>query len=134
MRQLHLFKSSRQRGTQLPPAKEFALHCMFHDTIKNAMMPRWRYTHLPFGEKRDPITAGRLKRMGVTPGWPDFMFVGPGRVFWLELKRKGGALSDAQRDVMAHLMECGFGYLCTNDLQDAVATLKDLGIVRAQVQ
>ena len=135
MRQLHLFKSSRQRGTAPPPAKEFELHCVFADTLKVSMMPGWRYTHLPFGEKRDPPTAARLKRMGVTPGWPDFIFVGPYRaVFWLELKRKGGTLSDAQRDVMGHLMRCGFGYLCTNDLQDAITTLKDLGIVRAEVQ
>ena len=35
-------------------------------------MPRWRYTHLPFGELRAPATTGRLKAMGVKPGWPDF--------------------------------------------------------------
>ena len=33
---------------------------------------------------------GKLKRMGVKPGWPDFIFVGPRqRMFFLELKRRG---------------------------------------------
>jgi hypothetical protein len=29
-------------------------------------MPGWIYTHVASGEKRDQVTAARLKRMGVT--------------------------------------------------------------------
>ncbi|UQD96071.1 hypothetical protein [Bradyrhizobium japonicum] len=73
--------------------------------------------------------------MGVTAGWPDFIFVGPGCVFWLELKRRGlGRMSDAQANIASHLITCGFDYLCTDNVNDAVATLKDLGILRSNIE
>lgn len=143
MNQLDLFKGKRQRGRKPPPAPEFSLHCMVADTCKRWLSPHWKFTHLPLGEHRDhrvnrygkrfSPTGVRLKRMGVTPGWPDFMFVGPQRsVFWLELKRtRNGRLSEDQAAMAAHLVACGFGYLCTSSYDDAIATLVDLGILRA---
>jgi hypothetical protein len=70
------------------------------------------------------------------PGWPDFIFVGPNaQVFWLELKRlRTGRLSDDQSDVLAHLVACGFSVLVTTSLDDAVATLKQAGILRSSVE
>ena len=133
-RQLHLFKSKRQRGERLPAPKEFKLHVALAKSIRLSIMPQWIFTHLPMGEKRDPVTASRLKAMGTMPGWPDFIFIGPGRVFFLELKRKGsGRPSEEQRDVAAHVMACGCGYLMTDDIEDAIDTLRDLGVVRATV-
>jgi hypothetical protein len=133
--QLSLFKGPRQRGTKLPPPKEFASHCFIADLLRRWCSKEWRYTHLPMGEKRDKGTAARLKRMGVTPDWPDFLFVGPdGCCFWLELKRKGsGRLSDGQHDMAMHLVACGHAYLCTDSVDEAVAQLKALGILRSTV-
>jgi len=133
LRQLNLFGGKRQRGVKLPPAKEYQLHTQLADLLRRWVMPGWKWTHLPFGEYRDPITAGRLKRMGVSPGWPDFVFVGANRVFFLELKRKGFGLSEAQGEVAEHLIRNGCGYLVTDDLKDALDTLRDMGIVRASV-
>jgi hypothetical protein len=74
-------------------------------------MPNWIFTHIASGEKRDQVTAARLKRMGVTAGFPDLMFIGPnGVVCWVELKAKGGRLSAAQAEVASHLVVCGHGY------------------------
>lgn len=135
MRQLSLFKGRRQRGVQAPPPLEFHEHCVLADICRRWLDPRWRFTHIPLGEHRTDATAGRLNRMGVTPGWPDFMFVGPNRaVFWLELKRRGGRLSEAQIDLGAHLAACGFAYFVTNSVKGAVDELKALGILRANVQ
>ena len=146
MRQLSLFKGKRQRGVKPRAPLEFELHCMLADIIKRWLNPNWKATHLPMGEYREARinskgqryspTAMRLKRMGVTPGWPDFMFVGPGpSIFFLELKRKGsGRVSEAQADVFAHLAACGFGLLVTDNFDDAVATLKDMGILRAKIE
>jgi hypothetical protein len=128
--QLHLFRKTR--GVKLPPPREFLLHVALVDTIKHSILPPWWWTHLPFGERRDPVTAGRLKRMGVHGGLPDFMFVGRGFVF-LELKRKGEGLSDVQADVGLRLLHAGAAWLVTDDLEDAVGWLKDLGIVRARI-
>jgi hypothetical protein len=132
-RQLGLFKGSRQRGVSLKPPKEFALHCVLADMLHRWCMPDWRYTHLPMGEYRDPATANRLQRMGVTRGWPDFLFVGPSLVCWLELKRKNGILSEEQIACGTHLVNSGHHYLCTSDIREAVAWLKGMGILRANV-
>ena len=70
-RQLHLFKSRRQRGTLPPAPSEYQLHCAVVDTVKRWIMPGWIFTHIASGEKRDPVTAARLKRMEVTAGFPD---------------------------------------------------------------
>ncbi len=145
-RQLHLFKSKNQRGIRPPPPLEFEIHCVLADICKRWLNPRWRFTHLAAGELREhrvdrngrsySPTGNRLRRMGMTPGWPDFLFAGPGSaVFWLELKRpKSGRLSEAQGDIIAHLVACGFGVLVTTSIDDAVATLKQAGILRAGVE
>jgi hypothetical protein len=39
--------------------------------IRRWLDPRWRFTHIASGEYRDPVTAGRLQRLGVVAGWPD---------------------------------------------------------------
>lgn len=142
--QLNLFKGKRQRGTLAPPPKEFAGHVVIADICKRWINPTFRYTHLPMGEHRDHAvnrfgkryspTGSRLQRMGVTTGWPDFLFVGPNLIFWLELKRqRRGRLSKEQIEMGAHLVACGHCYLCTSDVREAVATLVDLGILRRGV-
>jgi hypothetical protein len=131
VRQLALFKGARARPA---PPKEFALHCALADLVTRWIMPGWMFTHIPLGEHRNKATAVRLQRMGVKPGWPDFIFVGPQRrCFFLELKRRGGSQSDEQANVALHVIRSGFDYLCTDNLDEAVAVLRDLGIVRARV-
>jgi hypothetical protein len=139
-RQLNLF--TKRRAKKLPPAPEFNTHCMIADDLKRFISPDWRATHLPMGEHRDhrtdrygnrySPTGNRLRRMGTTPGWPDFMICGPGpTVFWLELKRaRKGRLSAAQADIAEHLTRCGFAYLCTDSYNEAKAALIERGILR----
>ena len=147
MRQLSLFKGKRQKGIAPPPPLEFATHATLADICKRWLNPDWKFTHLPLGEyrehrinprtgKRYSLSGQRLQRMGVMPGWPDFIFCGPEQqVFWLELKRfKTGRLSEDQSEVLAHLVACGFAVLVTTSLDDAVATLKQLGILRSTVE
>jgi hypothetical protein len=143
-KQLSLFKGKRQRGITAKPPLEFEIHCVIADIIRRWISSDWRYTHMPLGEERDhrinvktgqrySLSGLRLKRMGVTKGWPDFMFVGPGcQMFWLELKRPGsGRLSEEQVLLGAHLVACGHGYLATTSIDDAVETLKSHGILQS---
>jgi hypothetical protein len=85
------------------------------------------------GVRPPPPKEFALHRMGVMPGWPDFLLIGPGRVFFLELKRQGQKATGEQSEVAGHLMACGCGYLLTDNFEDALGTLRDLGIVRAAV-
>lgn len=136
MRQLSLFKGKRQRGIKPPPPLEFHVHAPLADILRRWCSKLWRYTHIPLGEHRLDATAARLKRMGVTSGWPDFVFAGPaGHVVWLELKREGSfRFSDAQVDLQSFLMASGHTYIASNSLKTAVADLQALGILPSSVQ
>ena len=136
-RQLHLFRSSkRQRGTAPPAPSEFASQAFLVAVIRRWLSPQWRFTHVPLGEYRDPATAGRLQRLGTTPGWPDLQFAGPGsgagsaQMVFLELKRRGGRLSESQQAMREHLEGCGFDYLCTDSVDQAIEWLKARGVLR----
>jgi len=132
--QLHLFKSKRQRGTAPPSASEFQLQCAVVDTCIRWINPEWIFCHIPSGEKRDAVTAARLKRMGVKPGFPDLMFVGiNGRVCWVELKAKRGRLSSIQGFVAEFLMAAGHGYLCSSDYREIIEVLKGWGVLRSGI-
>lgn len=136
MKQLSLFKGKKQRGVAPPPPLEFASHAFIADLLKRWCSPDWIYTHIPLGEHRDKRTAAKLSRMGVKAGWPDFQFAGRGsRMFFLELKRRGrGRVSEDQSLVLAHLAACGFPILVTDSVDDAVATLKQLGILPSTIE
>jgi hypothetical protein len=133
--QLSLFGGKRQRGRAPLVASEFALQCAIADALRLSLMPGWRYTHLPLGELRDKITASRLKRMGVTRGWPDLMFFHTqGQVCFLELKRRGGKPTEEQEAMGAFLSAAGHGYLCTHDFRIAIDMLKQWGVVRTGLE
>jgi hypothetical protein len=133
-RQLHLFRGKRQRGSAAPAPSEYQLHCAVVDTVKRWILPGWIFSHIASGEKRDPVTAARLQRMGVTPGFPDLVFFGAGgQVCFIELKAKAGRISDAQAAIAAHLIRAGHGYLCSSDYRDVVETLKAWGVLRAGI-
>jgi hypothetical protein len=130
--QLNLFKGKKQRGTAAPAPSEFALHCAVADTIRRFIMPGWRWTHIASGEKRDVVTASRLKRMGVNKGWPDLVFLHrEGQACFLELKRKGNGLTDEQAELRDFLIAAGHGYVVTNNYKIAIDTLMIWGVVRS---
>ena len=133
-RQLNIFKGKRQKGERPPAPDEYALHYVIADVLKRWCNPSWRYTHIPLGEYRRPITAARLKRMGVTAGWPDFVFFHfRGKVCFLELKREGSRATQAQEELALFLMRAGCGYLLTDNFDDALCWLRDTGIVPARI-
>jgi hypothetical protein len=77
------------------------------------------YTHFPAGEARDERTGGKLKRMGLKPGWPDFQFILPnGQAAFIELKTPSGVLSDEQIKVREKLIALRCGYATARDIED----------------
>jgi hypothetical protein len=118
---------------KLAPPLEITMHVALERLLCLSLNPEWLYTHIPSGEYRDKVTAARLKAMGLKAGWPDFIFMGPGKVFFLELKRKGGKPSEAQKEVAAGLKARGCLYHLSDTLDDAIATLNEMGIINARV-
>ena len=134
MNQLALFKSKRQRGVRPPPAPEFHLHVMVADVLRRWCTSEWVWTHFPAGERRHPATAGRLKRMGVQRGWPDFQLAHiNGPVCFLELKRRGEHPSDEQKALAFRLMHAGHGYLITDKFDDVMEALRAWRVVPVSI-
>jgi hypothetical protein len=133
-RQLHLFKSKRQKGSRLPRASEFELHCAVADSLRVGGVDGWLWTHFPAGELRSKATAGRLKRMGVKPGFFDLLLIDPdGQHYWLELKADRGRLSEAQLDfslaMSARKVPCDVAH----SLDEALLTLASWGAIRVRI-
>jgi hypothetical protein len=168
-RQLSLFGSKRQRGKAPPTPLEFALHCSIADVLRRWIMPGWKFTHVPAGEARPAVInkqgkrvspAGeRLKRMGLSEGWPDLMLLPPlraeapevvpavppvvtaaprlpvcPRAHFMEVKRKGrGRLSDAQDEFRTWCLLNGYPHAVVDTFEAAVEQLKQWGAVRSTV-
>lgn len=82
--------------------------------------------HPANGELRHPGVAGILKAMGVRPGTPDLIFPVPRRGFHgmaLELKRKGGKLSDYQREWLKALANQGWHTEIAYSYEEAIKML-----------
>ena len=134
-RQLDLLKSRRQRGSKVPPAKEFPVHCMVADLLRLSIAPGWLWFHPANGEFRDRAAAGRLKRMGVKPGVSDFILIAPpmGCVHALELKRYKVKPTPEQLEFLNAVIAAGGRSACVDNFDAAVHTLKAWGAVRVKV-
>lgn len=116
----------RTRGAAVSrrASPERALHMSAAAFIRRAWPEHLPWTHFPAGELRDKATAGKLKGMGLMPGWPDFIFIMPnGQFAALELKARAGVLSEAQITVRAQLLACGCGYAVARSMEEVEATL-----------
>jgi hypothetical protein len=138
-RQLHLFRSRRQRGVAPPPPLEFQMHCMVADTLKRWAAPNWVFTHFPAGERRDEITGARLKRMGVVPGIPDFLLFPPQhapkpQTHFLELKRRGNKLTGAQAEFALWARLNKYPFEIADSYKAAVKILQQWGALLASVK
>ena len=71
---------------------------------------------VPNGGGRSVAEAGKLKAEGVTAGVPD-LFV-PGRRAFIEVKKPGGRISPAQRDMMVKLRLLGYDCIVAYSVED----------------
>jgi VRR-NUC domain len=90
------------------------------------------WLHCPNGERRDPRTGAKLKRMGVLPGAADILLWHRGNSFALELKSPGGRLSEAQLEFLARFNDAGGHSACAEDIDRAIAVLEGWQILRGR--
>jgi len=87
--------------------------------------------HVPNGEKRSRRTGGKLKKMGVRRGVPDFVFVLQNRqAAFLELKTGDGVLSPAQDDFAERCSAIGAPYAIARSIDDAISILSAWGAIK----
>lgn len=131
-RQMNLFPG---RSKKPPPALEFAKVCVVVDIVTLFLSPGWQWSHLPFGEYRLKSTAGKLKRMGVKPGWPDYLFVSPdGRFHCLEMKRAGERGNPHQEAMRAFFERASVPYLMSSNVDQVLSQLKSWGVLRPEAR
>lgn len=63
---------------------------------------RGLFFHVPNGGGRNVIEGMQLKASGVVPGIPDLLLIWSGRVYYIEVKKPGGIVSDVQDKI--HLL------------------------------
>lgn len=79
---------------------------------------------MPNGGRRDVKEASKFKLMGVKPGVPDFILISPhGSVRFLEIKRVGETLSEAQEDFRMHCTRHGIAHAIAHNIDQALAAL-----------
>ncbi len=71
----------------------------------------------------------RLKRMGLRSGVADLVFVMSGRVYFLEMKRRGGKQSTNQLQFEADAIRAGAEYAVAHSFDEAINTLKSWSII-----
>lgn len=134
--QLHLFRRSHK--PEAPPvASEFRLACAFADTLRRCARKDWMWTHIGHGELREAATGARLARMGLKPGWPDYILISPGGVaHFLELKRKarGSNLTDAQEKFRDWCLAHSVPHAVARTYDEAIAIVTNWDVLRIEVR
>jgi hypothetical protein len=118
------------------PIPERVLHIQIADTLKRFVKPdRWQWTHIPSGEYRTKETAGLLERMGVKPGWPDFILINwTGAVYFLELKSERGYLSEHQSAFFQAMRARGIDCRVARSYDEAIKILSGWGVINAGIE
>jgi hypothetical protein len=87
---------------------------------------------IPNGGARHPAVAGKLKAEGVKRGIPDLMLtipVPPYHGLFIEMKARGGRLTEEQREQIARLQARGYHAVCCVGFDDArIAIERYLGM------
>lgn len=127
-----LAEPSTQSAPPAPPTDDLSeeqIHRAVIELLDSAAVAGAFPFHVPNGEARGPGIGGKLKAMGTRAGMPDVCILFLGRFYCLELKKRGGRLSPAQRTTHALLVACGAEVRTTYSLDEAIAALKDWGII-----
>ena len=104
------------------------------DALGWGAAPGWLWSHFPAGELRDAVTGAKLKRMGLQPGWPDFLLISPtGMHYWLELKRGRASLKKDQQVFALAMLERGVPWFLARSANEAIAKLNEWGALRLRV-
>lgn len=124
--------SVRARRQRKPRIRIEASENQIHEAVVDLIRARARrgvhWHHPATGELRDPITAAKLKRMGVRAGLPDLMLLIEGRLHGLELKRDhGGRVSEVQRAMHNELREAGAVIAAARGVDEAIGFLEAWG-------
>lgn len=70
------------------------------------------------------ILITTLRKMGLLPGAADLEIIHKGRAYFLEVKKPGGQLSDAQKLFRQRALDCGAEYVVVKSVDDVINALE----------
>jgi len=118
-------------GNPLRPQREDATHAAIVEFLGIAAHPKLLYFHVPSGFLERASQRVRAHRLGTLAGVPDLCFVLPDKtVAFMEIKREGGRLNDAQQAFQARCALLGLKYSICRSIDDAEETLKGWNALR----
>lgn len=101
--------------------------------LANALPPEAFCTAVNPVPGKTPAAAGRSKALGMVAGVPDLLIVYDGRALFIEVKRPGGRLSEAQGRVHALLWKAGAAVAVCSSVEDVEHVVREWGIRRNRV-
>ena len=111
----------------MPRHSEALFHRQVALYLRVAVREPWFWTTFPAGGG-GKTRGAQLKRMGLMPGMPDILIVGPSRLVGLELKTAAGRQSVEQKAVAQRFERCGFPYLLARNLDEVEVLLMAAGV------
>lgn len=103
---------------------EATIHRSVVKLLRTVLLPSVVWFHIPNGELRDPVVAGKLKGMGVVAGLPDLCLMWTDKdteqpvTGWIELKSEKGRLSDKQADMIGRIASLHHHFSVARSVQD----------------
>lgn len=122
----------RPRRAKVEKPKESRLHTDVAGLLRDHCLPGWKWRHIS-GKAADAREGAILKRMGVNPGWPDFILISPvGSPYFLELKREGGKLSREQESFRLWCTKTQLPYFVASTMDQVGAACGVWGCLRVK--
>jgi hypothetical protein len=89
----------------------------------------------PCGELRSAATGARLKRQGLKPGWPDYLFISPGGDCISSNSNAGTAALRCARSLPCLVPSAhGVRWCCARSYDEAIAAVTAWGVLRREVR
>jgi len=105
------------------------------DLFKVALIDEAIYFHVPNGGYRHISVAKKMADLGVKSGVPDLILLvpnNPDKVFFLEVKKPKGNLSDAQKEFRDWCGAHGYPFAIARSRDEAEQIIRHWGIVRPE--
>jgi hypothetical protein len=113
---------------------ELQIHACVVQHLRLRARPDVLWLHPANGERRDPITGAKLKRLGVLAGAADLLLWHQGNAFALELKAPGGRLSESQLEFLARFNDAGGHSAVAEGIDRAIAVLESWNLLRGRAR
>ena len=127
-------KFSAKRRTKSKISKkepEFVLQTQIVDALKKILDVSVCFTAFPAGGG-GRIRGAKLKKAGLTPGWPDIQLIADGRYYGIEVKTPTGRLSPAQRSLHKRLEDNGCQVVVVRSVEQAMDAVHEWQLTKAR--